>query len=567
MSDRIGTLACLVAALLLVLTFSAEAAWYGGFGDAYGSFPVPPSELALRLNLLFLVLPAAVLLAVAAGRGMRDQVTARFDEIGTGSRSVFVPFLLAALAGVTAVAVRLVLLRDAPVTDDENAYAFMARLIETGRMWVPSPPPQVRDFFHNQAIVNDGRRYGAYFIGHPAFLALASHFGVQRWLGGLEAAVVVLLTAAAARRLYGPRAAVLAAALMATSPFFLAVFATRLSQTTSSVLLALVTYAAIRMETEPRRTRWWALAAAAAGAAALTRPQTAVPFCVALFAPTLRDVLRKRIRTGARPLLVTGALVSLGVVALLWSNAVRTGHPLRTGYAAYMAQGLRWPAPVALTSSLRQLSEGLGHLSFWLFGWPLSLVFVPFFDRTRLAWRIVVAMLAVILFYAASGVPTVAPTGPVYYAELIPALCILSASGIEHAVAWVRGRAMAPPWAGAAMAAVPLALSILAFVTFVPAHALSLARMGELNRAPYDLVAERGLADAVVFVRQLPANAFPPRSWAYFHRNADPDLEDPVLFVRDLGTERDQDLLRFLPTRRGYRLSVEGGALSLEPLR
>jgi hypothetical protein len=58
-----------------------------------------------------------------------------------------------------------------------------------------------------------------------------------------------------------------------------------------------------------------------------------------------------------------------------------------------------------------------------------------------------------------------------------------------------------------------------------------------------------------------------PKTWAYFHRNADPDLVDPVLFVRDLGPERNRDFLRFLGNRSGWVISRKEGEFDLEPLR
>jgi hypothetical protein len=71
---------------------------------------------------------------------------------------------------------------------------------------------------------------------------------------------------------------------------------------------------------------------------------------------------------------------------------------------------------------------------------------------------------------------------------------------------------------------------------------------------------------AVVFVRSLGALDFPPWSWAYFPANPSPGLDDRVLYVRDLGEERNKQLMRFMPDREPYWMGVRDGHLILMPL-
>jgi hypothetical protein len=244
---------------------------------------------------------------------------------------------------------------------------------------------------------------------------------------------------------------------------------------------------------------------------------------------------------------------------------MRSGGPFRTGYAAYQAQGHPWIFPVGIGPSVKQVEQALGHLQFWLFGWPLSLAFLTFFRRTALAWRLALAVICAALFFAASGIPTVAPVGPVYYGEAIPILAILTASGIERVVDWAR-TALAPPFA-AALLAWPAAMTFTGLLTFVPVHLASMRQMAELTALPYAVVNSRGLTDAVVFVSTLPGRIRAPGTWAYFHRNADPALADPVLFVNDLGPERNKEFLRWAKRARGYTLAPhKDGKFTLDPL-
>jgi hypothetical protein len=45
-----------------------------------------------------------------------------------------------------------------------------------------------------------------------------------------------------------------------------------------------------------------------------------------------------------------------------------------------------------------------------------------------------------------------------------------------------------------------------------------------------------------------------------------PDLSDRVLFVKDLGPERNRELMRYLPSRVPYLMGMRGGDLVLLPL-
>ena len=89
--------------------------------------------------------------------------------------------------------------------------------------------------------------------------------------------------------------------------------------------------------------------------------------------------------------------------------------------------------------------------------------------------------------------------------------------------------------------------------------------MANVARAPYDLVEQAGLDNAVVFVQSLPALEAMPGAWVYRHRNNNPDFSDRVLFVNDLGPP-DARLRAWLPGRKAYRMKMEGGRLGLSPL-
>jgi hypothetical protein len=285
----------------------------------------------------------------------------------------------------------------------------------------------------------------------------------------------------------------------------------------------------------------------------LTRPQTtvflALPFLVRLGYLALRG----RLEPGVVAPAGAAAILAVGAAVFLALNQGLTGSPWRTGYQAYLAQGIDWLFPVGLFYSVREISHNLGHLNFWLLGWPVSLAFLPFFRCQGAAWAVAAVPGLTVLWYGAVAVPTVATVGPVYFGEAIGPLLILTASGIEQAIGIVRGRlGDDSPWAPA-LASWPWACALAALFVFVPIQVSSVRLSAEIVKEPYDLVARAKLDQAIVFVHSLPSLLREPGSWVGSHRNNSPDLSDRVLFVRDLGPEKNQELIRFLPHRKAYR--------------
>jgi hypothetical protein len=153
----------------------------------------------------------------------------------------------------------------------------------------------------------------------------------------------------------------------------------------------------------------------------------------------------------------------------------------------------------------------------------------------------------------------------VYYAETIVPLIVLTASGLERVIVLARER-LGETRLTRALIAAPIAGVLASLLAFVPFQVASLRLMADVTQAPYDLVAARGLDNALVFVRSLSSLSVTPGSWAYYHRNNSPDLSDRILFVRDLGAERNKDLMRYLPGRTPYLMAMANRELVLVPL-
>ena len=152
------------------------------------------------------------------------------------------------------VLIRVVTMRDSPVTDDESSYRFAAELLASGRLSVASPPMPV--FFDNGFVVNDGRLYSAYFLGWPALLSIGVFVGLPALVNPvLSGLTTMLISKTAALRMGSPWGHV-AAMFYLASPFVMVSAATQRSHTSSLFALALLLYSVERVASGQARQRW-----------------------------------------------------------------------------------------------------------------------------------------------------------------------------------------------------------------------------------------------------------------------------------------------------------------------
>ena len=569
MTTRTRVLILLFSAMGCFAVIATSGLAYNHYAIHYGTHGWGPPEVAFLLHYLLFGAVAVLLLGAAFDLGVGHRLAAGFDRLTTlSARSAWcITALASALVFGLVTVSRYGLLGDTAITDDENVYSFMARTFASGRLYLPSMPEPVRPFFDNHFIINDGKWYGMYFPGHPALLALGERIHLMHWVPTVSATLTVPLTFAVGRRVFGPRAALLAVPLLALSPFFILSSATLLAHSTAGLLLMAFLYATLRVLERPERPVWWLVAAVALGWTGLTRPLSAAAFALPWLVLLALSLRRSAGRAWAGPALF--CLAGVASVGLLGAYHVAlSGDPFTSGYHTFGRKvGLSFTQGALVASppypSLFELGYTLARLNFWLFGWPLSLAFLPFLRRTREGIALLLAPVSVVLVFAITTVPSINVVGPVHYAELIAPLVLVSASGIEELVRWVRTRLNG---SGGNVLALPIAATLCALVLYVPLYVGSLSAMRDIARAPYDMVEAARLDRAVVFVGSRGALDFPPGSWAYFPRNPSPALDDRVLYVRDRGEERNRTLIGFLPDRAPYWMGVRDGQLVLVPL-
>ncbi len=541
-------------------------ACFWAVGLAYGGFPIPqgvgvqdihPAELVFSAWYLVLGIPA-LFFATHALYGSRLPDAA----LGAARRAAVAPdaVALAALAAaVLAFAVRALVIQFAPVADDESTYVFIARTLLEGRL--ANPAPEDAAFFGNQFVVLDsGAWYGKYPIGHPLVLAVGEALSARALVGPLLAAAALALTFAAGRIAFSRDVALLGAGLLLVSPQFLSTGATDLSQTTSGVCLLGALYALLRLDAGAGQ-RCAVLAGASLGFGVLARP---MPGLLIAAVAGVWVLLRFQDEPWERQLrrLAAGAAPLVGFGALLFAvQLFQTGDAARSTYDA--AHGGHYGGFFRLDWIGASLAGALLRQNFWLFGWPLSFLFLPFARRDRGAALVWAMLLAVYAYRIAVPKTVVATTGPVYVAEAVPLLVLLTASGM---------RAAAQRFSPRAVAAVALAGIAISAVTFLPIQLRTLHRTGSAWQTANRLLDEAGAHHALIFANEL-VHPSSGRSWAYYPPNPSPDLSDERLFVRiplsDDTPARVLDFwLRRFPERRAFVFVFDDeGRPILQPLR
>jgi len=422
-------------------------------------------------------------------------------------------------------------LDDGVLSDDEHVYGFIAQTLRTGALIAPSPGTDLQFFVEQFVVVTDKVRYGKYPIGFPLLLLAGQALGFERAVVPVLTGLIALLLAWVGRKQFSPTVVVVALILFALSPQVLLTGATLLSQPAAAVCLLGAAGCLLESVKGGRRDAAWTAGAGACLAyGILVRPLPGVLFAAVAIAWVLAA---PRLGSGRAlsPRAWMALLVPLAVApaVLLWTNYVQTGHPLHSGYQTIHGDAVVLHSTLAPTAL--SLASSLVRLNFWLFGWPLSLLFCLFARRTAatlLFWGMFAAEIGYRLIAPKAGIGIV---GPVYFYEVVPLLCLLSADGMAQLVRRGAGDGEPGP-AGRSdlMAAAVLSAVIVNLSLFLPCKLGDAARAGQSGQVVFRALKEKDVHHALVFHRGVvpPATGL---SWAYYPRPNGPRLDDDVLFV------------------------------------
>lgn len=493
-----------------------------------------------------LYLPLIIAGTLALSLAVRTLPVARLAPLS--DRRWPVPALVPATTGAL-VALAWAIFRGYPYVVDSSCQWVQAKLLATGRLYVPAP--ELPDFFRTQAmVVADGRWYSQYLPGHVAILALAERLapGAAWLVNPLAGGGSIWLTAWLGGRLYDRRTGLLAAALLAISPLFLIQQSEMMNHGTAHLLLLAATCRIVAM---PGSARPW-LNAAGAGLAAgwvlAMRPLTAaglmLPMAVVGLVRILPLVPRRALVVGAG---LGGFAVP--VALLLLYNFGTTGSPLHTGYGIanpamhQMGFDSQFRPTQGLVNSLNNLfAMNVWFLALAVGSWLPLVVFV-LLGKWRGPDVMLLAMVASLSGAYALYRYQDSWFGPRFLYESLFAIALLSARGIlavTEALARLVGREGARRLA--LLAVLPVVQDAGFFLRERGGDFHGWHRVAHLSSLP---VLERFAGDpsAVVFVPPTTPDLFILANMRY--------PEGP-LFPNDLGA-RNGELMEHLPGRRFYR--------------
>lgn len=328
---------------------------------------------------------------------------------------------------------------------DAQAYVFQAKVLASGRLFMP-PPPLADSFPVPFFGVVNGHWVAQYGLGTALTLVPGILLGLPWLVQPLFAVGTLALVGAIGRRLYGRWVATIAVVLGALSPFFLFQVGAYFSHVQAAFFITLAYYLLVRGQWG--RRLWPTFGASAAlGMAFLCREVSAlliaIPLTVCLFGHLWRrHWTGKRSRAIAPILVWSGGGVLFGVLYLLYDWSV-TGDPLlsprgvlnqsdRYGFGA----GHGWWGLHTLAAALTNTDQLITGLTLDLFGWPyymaLAVPLLPFVLGRANRWdafngALTASVIIGMMGYFYNGIAI----GPRYYYEAIPALLLLTARGIQ----------------------------------------------------------------------------------------------------------------------------------------
>jgi hypothetical protein len=570
--DEITKLAFIAVAVIAIIGFHDIGALYGDYPQRYGvgTLIIPAEEIVFYAWYLLCGVTAVLCLAfVLTGTSLVSRLERFLERIATARW--LIPVATALLFGEILL-FRFLILKDGPIADDEETYRFIAKTLAMGRLANPSPGDET--FFANQFIVlKGGLWYGKYPIGHPLLLALGTLLNLRFLIVPLVTAATFLITYLVGKELFSAREALLGLLLLLLSPQFVFMGATDLSQPTASLFMMLGLLFFIRFKRQG--ALYLALLSGLMwGYGILVRP-----FPGTLFVPVValgffffgeRPFAREKMKA-----LIIGALpVILAVIALFAVNAAQTGDPYASGYHAAHQKtatvgkggiGIFNYSPGVIGNSV---GGALLRQNFWLFGWPLSLIFIPFARPRRHAF-VFFGLIAAVYAYRFIVPKTVVSTlGPVYVTEIIPLLALATAAGIAKTSAWLSEH-RGGNW-GQLPAAVAVASLVVALACFLPVQLRDTSRGASVRSSVLHAIEKAVPGKALVFSRFL----VDPRlesTWAPHPPNPSPDLGDRIIFVRsqtgDGAGEREAAFWRRrFRDRSAWRLTFTDKGPSLKPL-
>ena len=545
--------------------YNLKALWGADYTESRMRY-LSPHLLSYQLASIFLLLPGLIFLTIALSRSKELYLNEYFKQLSSKINIITLTIVIALMVAVIVYLFGSSIFSYTPVTDDEGAYLFQAKIFAKGQLYFPLPPSP-ENFTNVFIILKDGRWCGKYTFGYPVILTLGVLSKFIYIIPILFSVLNIILISVLLKDVYEEGEEYrsnlfLVLIFLLMSPFFLLTSSTLLSHSFNFFLLILFIWSTIKTY-KTNNIIFPILMGLTIGWAFNIRQLTAVawgfPILILMIYMLIKDFKRWFIK-----ILLMGIPFFLFILAFFYYNKAITGSYTLTpfnfynpeekmGFTKVLTSHLRHTPFLALTN----LFSSLLRINIYMLGWSLPLFFVFYFiifgQKNKWEKLLVYVFFSHFFFYLIYYSPGVCDTGPVYYFELLLPLLLFTVRGISLLQKQFNSILTNRCYISNLLPIFVILSIISNIIVFLPQRLLHISNLTHNTNVLYEKVKENNIHNAVVFIDKQYISG-----WRLGYRCCDPDLTDDIIYVRDKGEEINQKLIDyFRGKRRHYRITFD----------
>lgn len=426
---------------------------------------------------------------------------------------------------------------------DSAAHLFQAKIFHHGKFFAPAPAAS--DFFSvegDMVVLNNGKWYGMYLPGFAAILAAAIWIHAEWIICPLMGAFTIAIWVSYVKRWYDRRTALLVSIICALSPFLLLMSSTIMIHTPELLIISAAIYL---LRNEVETPSWWSKTLLAL---VLLIGITLRGFSIlaTIFPMILYSLYATR--RNQKFIMASIIIFSLltGSLIVAYFQLQTTGNPFLPGYRLEYKVPLSYGFGITTAHQVHTPIRGLENISnlllgldYWLTGWYVgSLIFVIFFVlfcKWNVWDRLLVAscftLFAFYYFFPLQDLVI----GPRFFYPVVLILLLFVARSILIPIS--ANSTTIPPFA--------FVLFLFCFLSFLPIRLAQFIHKYEPKKmqagALRIAIDQEDHQPRIVFLEKNITQQFV--NWN------DPFLREPIILMRDLGTQNDIAIKSF-PDRK-----------------
>jgi hypothetical protein len=443
--------------------------------------------------------------------------------------------------------------RGFPMSGDGYAYLTQAKILAQGKLYVNSHP--LRQFFHCDFMVNNGKYFACYPLGTPFFILLGELLGLPWLANPVAGSLALIVIYYMLKEFFSPETARYGVCFILLGHFFNDMNSTYLSHPVSLLFISLFIYLFLTSVKQIRSYRSL-LAGLALGGAVFARPLTAAAISTPILLWGLYKLIREKKPFSLLYMFASG--ISAPLLVLMWINKIQTGNPFVLGYQLqFRSPGFQ--EGYNLLQAIGTMLWRFRAIEYMVKFEPLS-IFIPLFFiifgfRGKNKYPYLFLGLLGVLCVAYLPLSTSIWDLRYYYPPLMYLIGLLP-WGIYNFSDYANKR-------GLRFNHRHVLSLLLGFIFcfkvwgiyqwgFKPYNTL------EKLQQPYTTIARAKIKNAIVFLRNIEGELYPQ----WYTRNS-LDYSDAVLYALDLG-EENKLLMDYYP-KRNYYIYSKGELTQIYP--